>query len=109
MRLSWAMALLTAAILAALAYLLAQVTDIASTGFFVGSAVAIGGAEGLVGFFLSDKIALAAAGARKATAADHRYLVNVTDALAIGRGVPAPQVYVIDSPAHNACATGGDG
>jgi len=108
MRLSWAMALLTAAILAALAYLLAQVTDIASTGFFVGSAVAIGGAQGLVGFFLSDKIALAAAGARKATAEDHRYLVNVTEAVAIGAGVPAPQVYVIDSPAPNAFATGRD-
>src|SRR5690554_1530684 len=106
MRLSWAMALLTAAILAALAYLLAQVTDIASTTFFVGSAVAIGGAQGLVGFYLSDKIALAAAGAQKATAEQHRYLVNVSEAVAIGAGVPAPAVYVIDSPAPNAFATG---
>ncbi len=108
LRMSWVMALLTVAILAALAYLIAQVTDIASTGFFVGSAVAIGGAQGFVGFYLSDKIALAAAGARKATADQHRYLVNVSEAVAIGAGVPTPDVYVIDSPAPNAFATGRD-
>lgn len=107
-RLSWLLAVGTALILAALAYLLAQVTDVASTGFFVGSALAIGGAQGVVGFLLSDKIALAAAGAQKATAEQHRYLVNVAEAVAIGAGVPTPAVYVIDSPAPNAFATGRD-
>jgi len=106
LRMSWVMALLTMAILAGLAYLLAQVTDVASTGFFVGSALAIGGAQGAVGFWFSDKIALAASGAHKATSSEHRYLVNVTEAVAIGAGVPMPDIYVIDSPAPNAFATG---
>lgn len=105
-RMSWLMALITMGLLIALAYLLAQVTNIASTGFFVGAAAAIGGAQGFVGFYLSDKIALAASGAHKASAAEHRYLVNVTEAVSIGAGVPRPDVYVIDSPAPNAFATG---
>jgi heat shock protein HtpX len=108
MRLSWLLALATAGILVALAYALSQVVDVASTAFFVGSALAVGGVQGFVGFYLSDKIALAAAGAQKATAEQHRYLVNVTEAVAIGAGVPTPEVYVIDSPAPNAFATGRD-
>ncbi len=106
MRMSWVMALFTMALLGALAYLLAQVVDAASTGLFVGAALLIGGGQGLVGFYFSDKIALAASGARKATAEEHRYLVNVTEAVAIGAGVPTPDLYVIDSPAPNAFATG---
>jgi len=65
-RLSWLMALVTMALLAGLAYLIAMVTDVASSTFFVGSA------------------------------------------LAIGAGVPMPDVYVIDSQAPNAFATGRD-
>lgn len=105
-RMSWVMALVTMALLAAIAYLLAQIVDVAATGLFVGVALIIGGGQGLVGFYFSDKIALAASGARKATAEEHRYLVNVTEAVAIGAGVPTPDLYVIDSPAPNAFATG---
>jgi len=106
LRMSWVMALLTMALLAGLAYLISLLTDVASSTFFVGTAVAIGGAQGAVGFWFSDKIALAAAGARKANSSEHRYLVNVTEAVAIGAGVPMPDIYVIDSPAPNAFATG---
>lgn len=108
MRASWLMALLTMVILAALAYLLATVTGVGSSTYFVGTALVIGAGQGVVGFWFSDKIALAASGARKATAEEHRYLVNVTEAVAIGAGVPVPDIYVIDSQAPNAFATGRD-
>lgn len=107
-RSSWLMALLTMALLAVIAYLIAALTDVGSSVFFIGSALVIGAGQGVVGFWFSDKIALAAAGARKATAEEHRYLVNVTEAVAIGAGVPMPEIYVIDSPAPNAFATGRD-
>ena len=106
LRASWLMALVTMALLAAIAYLLATVTGVGSSVYFVGTALAIGAGQGIVGFWFSDKIALAASGARKATAEEHRYLVNVTEAVAIGAGVPG--IYVIDSPAPNAFATGRD-
>lgn len=105
-RMSWLMALVTMALLAAIAYLVAQIVDVAATGLFVGVALIIGAGQGLVGFYFSDKIALAASGARKATVEEHRYLVNVTEAVSIGAGVPMPDLYVIDSPAPNAFATG---
>lgn len=108
MRLSWVLALFTVGLLVALAYLLAQVTDPASTVFFVGVAVLVGAGQSVVGFWFSDKLALAAAGARPATVEEHRYLMNVAEAVSIGAGVPMPKVYVIDSPAPNAFATGRD-
>jgi len=108
MRGSWYLALFTLALLVAIAYLLAQVTDPGATIFFVGVAALIGVGQGVAGFWFSDKIALAASGARPATVEEHRYLVNVSEAVAIGAGVPMPKVYVIDSPAPNAFATGRD-
>lgn len=105
---SWFLALFTVALLMAIAYLLAQVTQPSSTLFFVGVALLIGAGQAAAGFWFSDKIALAASGAREASAEEHRYLVNVSEAVAIGAGVPMPKVYVIDSPAPNAFATGRD-
>ncbi len=105
---SWFLALFTMALLVAIAYLLAQVTQPSSTLFFVGVALLIGSGQAVAGFWFSDKIALAASGAREASAEEHRYLVNVAEAVAIGAGVPMPKVYVIDSPAPNAFATGRD-
>ena len=57
-------------------------------------------------YWFSDRIALNVSGAREATLQENRYLVNITEAVAIGAGVPAPKLYVLDSPAPNAFATG---
>ncbi len=108
MRGSWFLALFTMGLLVAIGYLLAQVTDPSASLFFVGIALLIGAGQAVAGFWFSDKIALAASGARPATVEEHRYLVNVAEAVAIGAGVPMPKVYVIDSPAPNAFATGRD-
>ncbi|MFA5569104.1 MAG: M48 family metalloprotease [Trueperaceae bacterium] len=107
-RSTWLLALVTMALLAAAAYLLAQAVEPTAALFFIGVAVLVGFGQAAVGFYFSDQIALAASGARVATAEEHRYLLNVSEAVAIGAGVPMPKVYVIDSPAPNAFATGRD-
>ncbi len=107
-RSTWLLALFTILLLAAAAYLLAEAVDPASAAFFIGVAGVLGFGQAAVGFWFSDQISLAASGARVATVDEHRYLVNVAEAVAIGAGVPMPKVYVIDSPAPNAFATGRD-
>ena len=107
-RASWLLAVFMVGLLAAIGYLLALAIDpgAAVTFLVIASLLAVG--QSLVAYWWSDKIALAVSGARPATKAEHRYLVNVTEAVALGAGVPTPRLYVIDSPAPNAFATGRD-
>lgn len=107
-RASWLLFLALAAILALIAWLLALVFDPAGAGVFVAVGVAVAGVQSAVAWGYSDRIALAAAGARRASREEQRYLVNVAEAVAIGAGVPTPRVFVIDEPAPNAFATGRD-
>ncbi len=105
-RSSYLLAFIMVLLLAAIGYLAALAVQSAAAILFVGIAVVVAGVQSGVAYWLSDKIALVSAGARKATLEEHRYLVNVTEAVAIGAGVPAPDIYVIDSSAPNAFATG---
>ena len=105
-RLSWLLAFFVVALLAAIAYLLALAVDREAAVLFIVIAVALALTQNMVAYWFSDKMALSAARARPATVEEHRYLINVTEAVAIGAGVPAPEVYVIDSEAPNAFATG---
>lgn len=107
-RASWLLFLALAALLAGLGRLLALAFDPAGAVGFVAVALAVAGGQSAVAWGFSDRIALAAAGARKATREEQRYLVNVAEAVAIGAGVPTPRVFVIDDPAPNAFATGRD-
>lgn len=107
-RASWLLFLALAALLAGVGWLLALAFDPAGAAGFVGVALAVAGGQSAVAWGFSDRIALAAAGARKATREEQRYLVNVSEAVAIGAGVPTPRVFVIDDPAPNAFATGRD-
>jgi heat shock protein HtpX len=52
------------------------------------------------------RLVLSVAGAHPADEAKYLQLHNIVEALAIGDGVPKPQVYVIDDPSPNAFATG---
>jgi heat shock protein HtpX len=52
------------------------------------------------------RLVLAVSGARPADPVQYRQLHNIVEALAIGDGLPKPQVYVIDDPSPNAFATG---
>src|SRR5579864_6895616 len=51
-------------------------------------------------------LVLAVSGARPADPVQYRQLHNLVEELAIGDGVPKPDVYVIDDPSPNAFATG---
>ena len=60
----------------------------------------------LVALFLGDKIVLGLSGAHEVTKDDEQRLHNVVEELAIAAGLPKPRVYVIETPALNAFATG---
>lgn len=107
-RASWLLSLFMIGLLVAIGYLAALAFDPGGAIFFIGVAAALAVTQSAAAYWFSDKMVLAAAGARPATAQEHRYLVNVTEAVAIGAGVPAPKLYVIDSPVPNAFATGRD-
>ena len=107
-RASWLLALGTVAVLAGIGYLLARVFDPAAWLSYLLLAVVIAGGQSFVAYRFSDRMALAASGARPASVEEHRYLVNVCEAVSIGAGVPVPKVYVIDAELPNAFATGRD-
>ncbi|MGL4611067.1 MAG: M48 family metallopeptidase [Trueperaceae bacterium] len=87
-------------------YLLSVAIDPSAAIMFVAIALGVAAFQNIVGFWFSDQIALAASGARPANKEENRYLVNITEAVAIGAGAPTPKIYVIDSSAPNAFATG---
>lgn len=107
-RLSWALAGFMIVLLGAIGYLIGLAVDPAAAGFFVIVAVLLAGVQSFVAYQFSDRMALAIAGARPPNATEHRYLINVTEAVAIGAGVPTPKLYVINDPSPNAFATGRD-
>src|SRR5579862_8179659 len=61
-----------------------------------------------IGFSLRSgtRLVLSVSGARPADPVQYMQLHNIVEALAIGEGLPKPDVYVIDDPSPNAFATG---
>ncbi len=57
-------------------------------------------------YFLSDKIVLGMSQAHPVDKNEFPYLVNITEAVALGAGVPVPKLYMIEDTAPNAFATG---
>lgn len=62
----------------------------------------------LIGYYSGDKIALAVNRARQLPDEAAPDLHNLIENLAITAGIPKPKIYLIDSPALNAFATGRD-
>lgn len=62
--------------------------------------------SGFGGYYYSDKLVLAASGARELPSTESKYVHDLVENLCIGAGLPKPRIYVIDSPALNAFATG---
>lgn len=59
-------------------------------------------------YWFSDKVALAATGAKPADEKQYLELHRILENLAITAGLPKPRLYVVDDPAPNAFATGRD-
>lgn len=93
-------------LLAAIGYVAAVALGEGAAWMYVSVAILLALGQNAAAYWFGDQLALRAAGAREATKDEHRYLVNITEAVAIGAGVPVPKLYVIDSPAPNAFATG---
>ncbi|HBU07104.1 MAG TPA: zinc metalloprotease HtpX [Candidatus Magasanikbacteria bacterium] len=62
----------------------------------------------LVSYYSGDKIALASTGAKAIAKEDNPYVYRMVENLCITAGTPIPKVYIIDSQALNAFATGRD-
>lgn len=84
--------------------------------FATGIALIISGVMSMVSYYYGDKIVLMSMGAKEANPDNFegvwkervKMLNNVVDEMAIASGLPRPKVYVIDSAASNAFATGRD-
>src|SRR2546428_491468 len=68
--------------------------------------IAVGSAW--VSYFAGDKLILAQSRARELGPDEEKVLRDITETLAVGLGVPAPRLYVIEDSAPNAFATGRD-
>lgn len=71
-------------------------------------AVVLSIAMTLISYYSGDKIALASTGAKEIKKEDNPYVYRLVENLTITAGTPMPKVYIIDSPALNAFATGRD-
>lgn len=71
-------------------------------------ALVISGVGSWISYYNSDTIALSMAGAHPVTHKTHPQYSNITDNLSRVVGIPTPKIYVIDSAALNAFATGRD-
>jgi len=79
-----------------------------SSFFFLTIALVITLIHIFVSYNYGDSIVLRSVNARPADERKEIYLINTVEGLAIAAGLPAPKVYVIDSPEMNAFATGKD-
>ena len=71
-------------------------------------AILISGIGSWVSYYNSDSIALSLSGAKPVTHKTHPQYSNIVENLAQVARIPVPKIYVIDSPALNAFATGRD-
>jgi len=69
-------------------------------------ALVLGISATLVVLRFGAQVVLQTAGARPADRVRDAQLINLVEALAIGKGLPTPSVHVIDDPSPNAFATG---
>lgn len=98
-------ALFTVFILA-VTYLIVYSFNLSNAYLFIALIFSIGSSLG--SYFYGDKIVLALNQARPASREEFFNFYTVTENLCIGAGMPLPKIYVIDSPAMNAFATGRD-
>ena len=62
----------------------------------------------LISYYTGDKTVLSISKAKPAKKENYPHYVNTAEGLAIAAGIPTPKLYVMESPAINAFATGRD-
>jgi len=62
----------------------------------------------IIGYYNSDKIALASVNAKPASRERHRMLFHAVESISIASGLPMPKIYVMESNQINAFASGRD-
>jgi heat shock protein HtpX len=103
-RRSWILIALFVVLLAAVGGVTGEAYGSARIGLllcFVAGVVSAAGA-----YFGGDRVLLAASSAREITREENPQLHNIVEELCIASGVPKPRLYLIDSAAPNAFATG---
>jgi heat shock protein HtpX len=91
-------------LVAAVAWAFMQMSDLGPVAIPLAVAVALGSTW--AGYYYSDRVVLGMSRARPIEKNEFPYLVNITEALALGAGIPAPDLYIIEDTAPNAFATG---
>jgi heat shock protein HtpX len=71
-------------------------------------ALVVSGISALVGYYAGPSAVLAMSGAKPIAKEDDPQLYNIVEELVIASGLPMPALYIIDTPAMNAFATGRD-
>ncbi len=105
-RYSYLLGFLVLLLFVLLAYLMSIALSPESAIMFITLATALAIGQNVVAYWFGDEIALNIAGAKPAGLQEERYLVNITEAISFGSGLPQPKIFVIDSSQPNAFATG---
>jgi len=103
-RRSWLLLAALVLILGGLGFTLGGAYGSARAGMLL--CVALGLVSGAGAYIGGDRMLLAASGAREATHATEPQLHNLVEELCLASGLPKPRLYVIESDAPNAFATG---
>jgi len=90
----------------AMGYLFGEFTGAGPAGSF--AAILFAGIAAFGTYWYSDRIVLAASGAKPVDPGRHPHLVHSIEGLALAAGLPVPRIFTIDDSAPNAFATGRD-
>jgi heat shock protein HtpX len=93
-------------LLGALGWVFGEYTGTGPAG--VAGALLVAGVLAFGSYWYSDRIVLAASGAKEVDRGEFPHLVNSVEGLAIAAGLPTPRIYLIEDTAPNAFATGRD-
>lgn len=88
----------------AAAYLLSLAFDLNTA--LIGPALMLSGGTSLVSYWFSDKMVLKMTGAQPATREEHFDFYTIAENLAASQNMPVPKLYVLNTTALNAFATG---
>jgi heat shock protein HtpX len=105
----------TIALIAVFTLVVSALAYVAGEYFAPGGGVAmlpfafgLSGVSAAASYFAGDKLVLAQSQAKELAPGEEPQLRNIVETLAVGLGIQAPKIYVIDDTAPNAFATGRD-